>query len=373
MHAALYGAPAGSGAVRCLLCPTECVIAEGRQGSCRVRGNRGGRLVALNYGVVAAQAVDPVEKKPLYHFRPGGLLLSLGPPGCNLHCAFCQNWQISQVAGAEEARLGPEEAVARALELRRADPRVIGLAFTYTDPVIWYEYVLDAARLCRAAGLAVVLKTNGYINPEPLRAWLPWLDALNVDVKAFDDAFYRRVCQGRLQPVLATVEAAVAAGKHVEVTHLPVPGENDDPEQLEALATWLAGISPELPLHLLRYFPNYRLGGAPTPLPALEAMRQRARRHLRHVYIGGTWRAEHASTVCPGCGAVLIRREGFRVRAERLRADGCCAACGRPAPLVGPLHLAPEHGPDGPEDGVREVADGGAQPGDPAPDRPDRA
>jgi pyruvate formate lyase activating enzyme len=338
MHVARYGEAADPpGAVRCRLCPTECLIGEGRDGSCRVRGNRGGRLVSLNYGVVAASACDPVEKKPLYHFHPGALLLSLGPPGCNLHCDFCQNWQISQV-GEAGSRMSPRAAVAEALRLRARDPRVIGLAFTYTDPVVWFEYVLDTARLCRAAGLAVVLKTNGYINPEPLGEWLPWVDALNVDVKAFDDGFYRRVCQGSLQPVLATVEAAVAAGKHVEVSHLPVPGANDGPEELEALCGWLAGVSRDVPLHILRYFPNYQRGGRPTPLADLEAMRARARAHLRHVYVGGTFRPEHMSTRCAGCGAELVRRDGFRVSAPGLDAAGRCARCGEPAPIAGPVH-----------------------------------
>lgn len=337
MHVARYGEVDAAGAVRCRLCPTECVIPEGSQGSCRVRGTRGGRLVSLNYGVVAASACDPVEKKPLFHFHPGALLFSLGPPGCNLHCGFCQNWQISQTDLGSET-YSPEAAVRRAEALRAADPRVVGMAFTYTDPVVWFEYVADCARLCRAAGLAVVLKTNGYINPEPLRDWLPWVDALNVDVKAFRDSFYRRVCQGGLAPVLATVEAAVAAGKHVEISHLPVPGENDDPAEFEALCTWLGGVSPEVPLHLLRYFPNYRMGGAPTPVAALETMRAQAQRHLRHVYIGGTWSAEHAETRCAGCHTVLIRRQGFRVRAEGLDGGGRCRSCGLAAPFVGALH-----------------------------------
>ncbi len=348
MHVARYGVPAelgdsgqAAGAIRCRLCPTECVIGEGRDGSCRVRGNRGGRLVSLNYGVVAASACDPVEKKPLYHFHPGGLLLSLGPPGCNLHCAFCQNWQISQI-GEAEGRLSPEAAVAEAERLRAQDPRVIGLAFTYTDPVVWFEYVLDTARLARAAGLVVVLKTNGYINPEPLAEWLPWVDALNVDIKAFSDGFYRRVCQGALQPVLDTVAAAVAAGRHVEVSHLPVPGENDGPGELEALCAWLGGVSPDVPLHLLRYFPNYRMGGAPTPVADLEAKRAIARAHLRHVYIAGTFRPEHASTRCAGCGAELIRRDGFAVSWPGLDEAGRCTGCGTPAPIAGRTHAGAE-------------------------------
>ncbi len=345
MHVARYGVPvelggSAAGAVRCQLCPTECVIGEGREGSCRVRGNRGGQLVSLNYGVVAASACDPVEKKPLYHFHPGALLLSLGPPGCNLHCGFCQNWQISQVGEAED-RLSPEAAVAEAERLRAQDPRVIGLAFTYTDPVIWFEYVMDTARLARAAGLAVVLKTNGYINPEPLAEWLPWVDALNVDIKAFSDGFYRRVCQGALQPVLDTVAAAVAAGRHVEVSHLPVPGENDGPGELEALCAWLGGVSPDVPLHLLRYFPNYRMGGQPTPVADLEAMRERAKAHLRHVYISGTFRPEHASTRCGSCGAELIRREGFRVTWPGLDEAVRCTGCGDPAPIAGRTHASP--------------------------------
>jgi pyruvate formate lyase activating enzyme len=335
MHVAAYWVAAAGGAVRCELCPTRCVVAEGEEGSCLVRGNRGGRLVALNYGKVAAAALDPIEKKPLFHFWPGSRVYSLGPPGCNLHCAFCQNWQYSQGTEAE-GELSPEAAVAGALAARAADPAVVGLCFTYTDPVVWFEFVVEAGTLARRAGLVNVLKTNGYVNAGPWADLLAVADAVNVDVKAFTEGFYRRVCRGSLRPVLEAVEAARRAGRHVEVTNLLIPGENDGPAEVEALARWLSEVDPRIPLHLARFFPNYRMDGEVTPGEALEEARAVARRFLRHVYVTGAWGPDHGVTRCPDCGAEAIRRDGFRVGAPGVR-DGRCAACGGDLDVRGPV------------------------------------
>jgi pyruvate formate lyase activating enzyme len=332
-RAAAYGTAVGRGAVRCGLCPNDCVIPDGGRGSCQVRANRGGVLVAENYGRVAAASLDPIEKKPLYHFHPGSLVYSLGSPGCNLHCRYCQNWRYSQAQEPADP-LSPSEAVERALAARRRDPGVVGLCYTYTDPIIWFEYVLDTARLARQVGLVNVLKTNGYVNPEPLAELLEVADALNVDVKAFSEPFYRQVCGAGLAPVLRTVEAAVRAGRHVEVTALLVPGRNDSPAEVDALAGWLAALGESIPLHLARFFPNYRMEGAPTSVASLESARDTARRHLRHVYITGAWGADHGATRCPGCGETVIRRDGFRVRLDRVE-GGRCACCGADLGLVG--------------------------------------
>lgn len=336
MQAAEYGEPAGAGSVRCRLCPLACVIAPGRLGACRVRANDDGRLVSLNYGRVAAAAVEPIEKKPLYHFHPGSFVYSLGAHGCNLHCAYCQNWKISQRT-ATGPRVSPRAAVRAAQAAREADGRLIGLAFTYTEPIVWFEYVRDAAALAHAAGLSVVLKTAGFVNPEPLQRLLEWADALNIDVKAFREEFYRSVCGGGLEPVRRTVEAAVRAGRHVEVSALVVPGRNDEPSEMDELASWLAGLDPRIPLHLPRFYPNWRLDGQPAGEDALEALRRVASRHLPYVYVGGTWQAGHTATLCPGCGQSLVQRDGFRVRATGL-SGRCCSGCGRPADFAGNLH-----------------------------------
>lgn len=325
--AAAFAERLPGGRVRCRLCPKLCVLREGEVGFCQVRQNRGGTLVALNYGRNAVMALDPVEKKPLFHFHPGSLLLSIGTVGCNLACAFCQNWHISQVI-AETEPLGPEEAVAAALRARRDDPRCIGICFTYTEPVIWYEYVRDVADLARAAGLVSVLKTNGYITAEALLAWLPRIDAMNVDLKGFDPGYYRRVCRGTLAPVLETIRRAHHAGCHVELTTPLIPGENDDPAQLEAMAAWIASVDPDIPLHLTRYYPDYQMAAPPTPLAALERARCVCRRYLRYVYLGNVWGGYGTDTVCPACGALLIERAGYEVRVIGLAGGGACARCG---------------------------------------------
>ncbi len=324
-----YGEPVTGGGVICRLCPAQCTIPAGGWGGCGVRGNVAGVLVPRNYGRIAATAVEPVEKKPLYHFHPGARLLSLGAFGCNLHCAFCQNWYLSQREPGGGEELAPEAAVERALTAG-----VFGIAFTFTEPIVWFEYVRDTARLAQSAGLKVVLKAAGFINREPLEELLTWVDALNVDVKAFREDFYRQVCGGSLAPVLHTVEAAVQAGRHVEVTTLLVPGLNDDPGELEELAAWLAGLDRNAPLHLPRFYPNWRLGGAPAGDDQLEAARRLAQRHLSYVYVGGTWSPEHTTTRCPRCQAALIRRNGFAVQNVGL-VGGVCAVCGRPADVVG--------------------------------------
>lgn len=269
----------------CPICPHHCRLREGETGRCRARVAEGGRVHAANYGRVTALAIDPVEKKPLYHFHPGSSILSVGSYGCNLRCPFCQNHEISQ-AGAREAdaaMLAPARLVALAQESRARGS--IGVAFTYNEPLVGYEYVLDAARLLHAAGLAVVLVTNGQIEEAPLRRLLPFVDAMNIDLKGFTQDYYAWL-GGDLETTKRTIACAVAAGVHVEVTTLIVPGKNDAVEEMAAEAAFLAALSPDLPLHLTRYFPRYRLGLPPTPRATLEHLRAVARRSLRFVHLG---------------------------------------------------------------------------------------
>lgn len=281
MQPAKYGYLLADGRVECKLCPHHCKISEGQRGICRVRTNQSGQLYSLNYGRVAACAVDPIEKKPLFHFYPGKKILSFGSVGCNLGCSFCQNWTIAH-SDPETSELTPTKAVELAAS---AGPDNLGIAYTYSEPLMWYEFVLDTAPLVHDQGLKNVLVTNGYIEAEPLRELLPHLDAMNIDVKGFQEDYYGKICRGKLGPVLKTVELA-AECCHVEVTTLLVTDLNDSPGEIKKLARWLASISPEIPLHLSRYFPNYKLDKPPTPKEKLLEAYQIAKEKLEYVYLG---------------------------------------------------------------------------------------
>ncbi len=296
------GAPNASDA-RCLLCPRRCVIPDGSAGFCGSRANRGGVLVAEGYAVVSALALDPIEKKPLARFKPGSAILSVGGFGCNLSCKFCQNHRIARarppsaagLAGERAAGrsaggdrdfsiLAPENLVGSALSCR--DRGNVGLAFTYNEPLINIEYVTDCARLAKDAGLDVVLVTNGYVNPGPLEELLPFVDAMNVDLKAFTDGFYESVCGGTRRPVMETIERA--AGRcHVEVTTLVIPGLNSGYAEIDALASWLASVSPSIPLHLTRHHPDYLMSeSVPIEPRALLALVEVASARLETVIAG---------------------------------------------------------------------------------------
>jgi pyruvate formate lyase activating enzyme len=321
---ALYWEPCPNGKAKCHLCPHGCNISPGRAGICRVRVNKAGTLYAANYAQVSSIAMDPMEKKPLYHFYPGKDILSLGTVGCNLRCSFCQNYSISQ-QDAPTRELPPAQAVRLAQD---QGPNCIGLAFTYSEPLMWYEYVLDTAEQAQAAGLKTVLVTNGFIQTEPLKKLLPFINAMNIDLKAFTEDYYRELCGGKLQPVLTTVEAAVEARCHVELTTLLIPGRNDSPAEISALSRWVAGLSPDIPLHLSRYFPQYKLNLPPTPLQTLEQALNISREKLNYVYIGNAAVTQGRDTHCPNCGAVLIERLGFGARLVGSTEDGRCRQCG---------------------------------------------
>ncbi|MEN6564986.1 MAG: AmmeMemoRadiSam system radical SAM enzyme [Veillonellales bacterium] len=328
MREAMYYQPQAAGAAACGLCPKGCMIGEGGAGFCRVRKNTGGKLFTENYGQVSSYALDPIEKKPLYHFYPGSYILSLGTWGCNFSCRFCQNWQISQTS-PHTLELLPEAAVRLA---REQGEKNIGLAFTYSEPTVWYEYILDTAQACRRQGLKTVLVTNGYINPEPLDKLLPYIDAMNIDVKAFNPEFYRQICAGSLADVKQTVERA--AGRcHVEITTLLIPGLNDGAGELKKLAQWLSGIDPAIPLHFSRYFPNYRLDVPPTPLDTMEQAREVAGRFLSYVYLGNVG-LQAGNTYCPDCGCLVIDRTR---RQSLLTGDKKCPQCGSLSAITGEI------------------------------------
>jgi len=321
--------------VKCRLCPNTCVVLPGKQGVCRVRENRGGNLYTRNYGQVTSMGLDPVEKKPLFHLNPGGLLLSIGTYGCNFSCDFCQNWQISQME-PEYTMLTPEDVVRITLTQRRRYPQTVGIAYTYNEPTVWFEFVRECLEKAREEGLANVLVTNGFISEKALKEILPLVDAFNIDVKAWREDFYRRIVHGRLEPVLHTVQEA-ARSSWVEVTYLVIPGENDDPEDLKGLSRWLSSIDPRIPLHFSRYFPAYKMDKPPTPQKTLETLRQVAMEHLYYVYIGNAWKRGYADTVCPKCGEVLLERGALELEASYIK-DRACPRCKRPVDIKGQVY-----------------------------------
>jgi pyruvate formate lyase activating enzyme len=307
--------------VRCVLCPRRCKLREGEVGSCGVRQNRGGEVVLVTYGECTSIAVDPIEKKPLFHFYPGSVILSVGAVGCNLHCVFCQNWEISQERPPTHY-CPPEQLVARALEV----PHNLGIAYTYNEPLIWFEFVLDAARLAHERGLKNVLVTNGTVNPEPLQELLPYIDAMNVDLKSIRQSFYSEMCDGFLRATQATIQAAWG-NCLVEVTNLLIPGYNDSDQDLEDLTDWVAGVSPDVPLHFSRYFPAHKLRVPPTPEATLMRAIKIGQRKLNYVYLGNLRTPGGEHTHCKSCHKVIVARSGYLVEGVKVH-GGRCDYCG---------------------------------------------
>ncbi len=316
-----------NGRVRCLLCPQFCVIAPSERGTCMLRSNINGTLYASEYGKTIALNADPIEKKPLYHFKPGSDILSVGPNGCNFSCEFCQNWNISQDLSYTRY-VSPSELVALA-----GSNGSVGAAFTYTEPLVWFEFVYDCAKLLRQAGLAAVVVSNGFINEEPGRELFRFIDAANFDLKSIRDDFYRRLCGGRLAEVQDTIRLAIEMGVHVELTNLLIPGENDSDADIEELVDWVSGLGPPIVLHISRYFPNYRFAAPPTSTERLNFAYETARRKLKYVYAGNVSGIGESDTFCGHCGHTLVERRGYNVIAGGLDGDRC-AGCGKRSDIV---------------------------------------
>jgi pyruvate formate lyase activating enzyme len=316
-------------AVRCCLCRHRCTIPPGKRGICRVRENRAGVLVPLVYGRPVAEHVDPVEKKPLFHFLPGSSTYSIATVGCNFRCRHCQNHSIAQFNPAADGYVGghfvsPSEIVQRAV-----DSGCRSISYTYTEPTVFYEYVLEIAQLGQAAGLKNILVTNGYMTAEALDGLAPHVDAANIDLKGFDPGFYERVVGGRLDEVLDCIRDYHRRGIWIEITSLIIPGENDSAEQLDGIAAFIANdLGPQIPWHISRFFPQYRMTDRPpTPPDSLErALAAGKRNNLQYLYVGNIAGGQE-NTVCPGCGKVVIERQGYHVLANHME-DGCCRACG---------------------------------------------
>jgi pyruvate formate lyase activating enzyme len=322
--------------VRCMLCAHRCIIAEGKRGICLVRENRGGVLHTLVYGRTIARHVDPVEKKPLYHFMPGSLSFSIATPGCNFHCPWCQNWEIALMPAEQRTSLGESAAPQQLVdEARRSECRSI--AYTYTEPTVFYEYARDTAALAHEAGLANIYVTNGFMTSEMLDHFHPYLDAANVDLKAFRDETYRRAIGGALQPVLDSMKKMVEMGTWLEVTTLIVPGVNDDLDELKDAAEFIAQeLGPDVPWHLSRYFPHYKTTELPpTSLDILHrAFEIGKNAGLRYVYLGNV--AGESNTQCYQCGQVLVQRSGYFIASNQLQETSRCPHCS--APIAGHWH-----------------------------------
>ena len=319
--------------VQCNLCPHRCIIADGERGTCRVRQNQGGRLYSMVYGNPCAVHVDPIEKKPFYHYLPTIPAFSLATAGCNLRCLYCQNWSISQVPPEQTQNmdLPPDKVVYFARQYKAPV-----IAYTYSEPTIFYEYMLATARLAREAGLRNVVISAGFVNPDPLRELCAVVDAIKIDLKGYDEDFYRDVCGAELGPVLEAIRTIYESGTHMEIVNLVVPTLNDSLEQLRALARWLArDLSPDVPLHFSRFQPQYKLTNLPpTPVERLERAREIALEEgIRFVYVGNVPGHAGNNTYCPVCKKALVVRQGFAVADYNLE-GGACAYCGEPIPGV---------------------------------------
>jgi len=321
---AMYYEKRNDKTVKCKLCPHGCVIKDGDVGVCKVRKNSGGTLISLNYGEIASFAYDPIEKKPLYHFYPGSKILSIGTYGCNLKCDFCQNWEISQ---KKSMTVEMEDEDILLIAKSRGS---IGIAYTYNEPSISYEYVLHLSKLVKSLGLKNVLVTNGYINEEPLKELLPYVDAMNIDLKSIEDDFYRKICKGKLEPVMKTIEMA-AKQVHVEITNLIIDGLNSSEDQIDRLARWISEIDENIPLHLTKYFPAYKMNLPPTSYDTLVNAKKVAERYLNYVYIGNVMGIDR-NTYCPSCSNELVNRS-IAGQITGIK-DGKCSNCGHGVNII---------------------------------------
>ncbi len=320
-------------AVQCNLCPRGCRVTRGKRGYCGVRENREGEYFSLVYGNPAAIHPDPIEKKPFFHVLPASISFSLATAGCNLHCKFCQNWEISQAEPEEIYSYDvPPDMVVRQARITGAR----SVAYTYTEPTVFYEFMHDISRLATRAGLLNVMHSNGFINPAPLEELCSLLDAANIDLKGFSESFYRDLCEGLRAPVLESLKILKRNGVHLEITNLLIPTRNDDMEMIRRMSRWIVTeLGADTPLHLTRFYPLYKLKSLPpTPVSTLEQARSTAMEAgLEFVYIGNVPGHPGANTFCPRCGRMIIRRAGFMVVENKVK-HGTCPYCGAPIPGI---------------------------------------
>ncbi len=311
-----------SSKVRCLLCPAKCLLTEGKTGICGSRFNENGKLITDNFGELVSACYDPIEKKPLYHFYPSSSIFSTGANGCNFSCSNCQNWEISQKKVRTQFA-APEDLLKYA-----GDKNSIGVAYTYTEPLIWFEYIARAGRLIKEAGLKNVLVTNGYINDEPLKELLSIIDAANIDLKSMDPKVYKKICKGRLEPVLENIKTFYNSGIHLEITNLLITGLNDSDSDIEQITDFVASVSSSIPMHFSAYYPTYKMTRPATPPERILRAYEIASAKLDYVYLGNVHMPGKSDTICPECNSVLIRRLGYSIDISGLKGR-LCANCGK--------------------------------------------
>ena len=316
----------------CKLCAHECKISNGKQGICKVRQNKGGLLNTLIYSSVSSATSDPIEKKPLFHFYPGSNVYSLGTVGCNFSCDHCQNWSISfaKIDGAHLRDISPKEVVNTAKK-----QNCQGVAWTYNEPTIWFEYTYDTGALAKDAGLYNIYVTNGYITEFALEKISPYLDAANVDVKAFKEEFYKKICGAKLEPVLRTCERMKKLGIHLELTYLIIPTQNDDFTEIKDFCDWAASIGRDTPVHFSRFHPMRGMSELSyTPIETLERAHKIAKEAgIEYVYLGNVYAHKYESTYCPDCNELLIERRGFNI-IPRTRSYEKCQKCGKKLNII---------------------------------------
>ncbi|MFO8234388.1 MAG: AmmeMemoRadiSam system radical SAM enzyme [Bacteroidales bacterium] len=328
MREALYYKQKQNQKIECVLCPHNCIIKEGKRGICNVRKNINGKLYSENYGKVTGIGFDPIEKKPLYHFHPGEIILSVGSLGCNFKCRFCQNWEISQSSIDEVSRfqtLTIEDVIKFATERKNN----IGIAYTYNEPTIYFEFMLDLAKEVQNQGMKNVMVTNGFINPDPLNELLEYIDAFSIDLKAFTEEFYKKNTSGKLEPVKDTLKQIQSKGKFLEITNLVIPSLNDDTEKFREMIDWIATeIGSKTALHLSRYFPCYKSNIEATPVSKLQEFYNIAQEKLSYVYLGNVPSAGGSETFCDQCGTLLVSRKGYFTTLKGIDEEGKCKKCG---------------------------------------------
>ena len=310
--------------VQCQLCPHFCTIKEGERGKCGVRENIKGKLYSLNYGKIISTAVDPIEKKPLFHFLPGTDSYSIATVGCNFSCLFCQNWEISQMPKPKNPIVGHDISPAKIVE-DAINKGCKSISYTYTEPTIFYEYAYDTAKLAHKNGLKNIFVTNGYINKEPLDKIKPYLDAANIDLKGWSEDFYKTVIGGRLKPVLDAINHMHKLGIWTEITTLIVPGHNDKPKDLKSMAEFIASIDKEIPWHISRFYPMYKM--TDTPPTKIETIHKAVdigkKAGLKYIYAGNVPSDPYESTYCPKCGKKIIERSGFSILDNKIEKNKC--------------------------------------------------
>lgn len=310
----------------CLVCPHYCNISEGKTGLCGVRKNTGEKIELLTYGVLSGYASDPVEKKPLYHFFPGYNILSVGSYGCNMRCDFCQNYDISQKIPES---LIPETSPEKIIRLALSAERNIGIAFTYNEPVVWFEFMRDIATTAKREGLFTVMVSNGYVSTEILSEIIQFIDAFNIDLKAFNNNFYRKLTGAEIEPVKNGLKQIAKSGRHLEITTLIIPGQNDDEKEMALQSEWIAGeLGKDVPLHLSRYFPRFKRNDQATSQETLNRLFETASGNLDHVYMGNTTSDSGQNTSCPECGKTVTKRSGYNTMLFNLDGEGKCTGCG---------------------------------------------